>query len=143
MKKILLGAFSVVSIAGLVACGAAPDEVSQTVDGEAPMETEAAPTMTDETPMDSEMSVETPTTMDTESVEGAAMSDSELEAAIEDNLATLYPDTQFEVTSESGVVIIAGDIPTQEEADYIADWVSEINGVTDVEVMPSEAETMP
>jgi len=71
------------------------------------------------------------------------VSDSDLEMNIQDKLTTLYPETTFEVTSESGAVTIAGDLPSEEEANYIAEWITEIDGVTDVEVIAPEAETTP
>ncbi len=140
MKKVLFGVLSVVSLAGLVACGSAAnsiDEVSENPTGETSLDTGSEPTMTDEMPVDTEMPADT---TDKTPVEASEVSDSDLEMSIQENLATLYPDTPFEVTSEAGAVTIAGDVPSQEEADYIADWVSEIEGVTEVEVVPSEAE---
>ncbi len=144
MKKIFLGSLSVVSLVGLVACGNPASSVNddlQASEGEPSLEIESDPTMTDPAPTEPDMSVETPEADLMEPVESTEVSDGELEMTIQENLATLYPETSFDVTSEAGVVTIAGDIPTQEEADYIADWVSEMNGVTEVEVMPSEAET--
>ncbi len=141
MKKILFGALGVVSLAGLVACGQpanSVDELSEAPSSEASLDAEADPTMTDD--MSSEMDMPTETTEKTP-VGVTEVGDSELEMTIQENLATLYPDTPFEVTSEAGAVTIAGDIPTQEEAEYIADWVSEISGVTEVEVVAPETET--
>jgi osmotically-inducible protein OsmY len=140
MKNILFGVLGVVSLAGLVACGApatSDNEVSEAPMGATSLDTETDPTMADEMPADSGMETGT---MEGTPAETAEISDGELETTIQDNLATLYPDTTFEVTSEAGAVTIAGNIPTQEEADYIADWVSEIKGVTEVEVLPSEGE---
>jgi hyperosmotically inducible protein len=140
MKKILFGALSVVSLTGLVACGsptANADGVSEMPTDEMALDAEANPNMAEEAPAKAEMPADVTDGM---AGEASAVSDSDLEMTIQENLATLYPDTPFDVTSEAGVVTIAGNIPTQEEADYIADWVSEIKGVTEVEVVPSEGE---
>jgi len=141
MKKILFGALSVVSLTGLVACGsptANADGVSEMPTDETALDAEANPTLTEEAaPAEAEMPADMTDGM---AAEGSAVSDSDLEMTIQENLATLYPDTPFEVTSDAGTVTIAGNIPTQEEADYIADWVSEIKGVTEVEVVPSAGE---
>ena len=136
MKNVLFGILGVASLAGLVACGA-PTANSTNEGSEAPMDDislEAAPdpATTDDRPMNTP--AETP-------VDATTVSDRDLEMIIRDNLATLYPETTFDVTALAGAVTIAGAIPTQEEADYIADWVAEIEGVTDVEVMPSEGTT--
>jgi osmotically-inducible protein OsmY len=129
MKKALFGVLSVISLAGLVACGApveSVDETSEIPSGET--QTEMAEAM----PAEGDMAAET-----------IEVSDSDLEVNIQEKLATLYPDTAFDVSSESGAVTIVGELPSEEEADYIAEWVTEIDGVTDVEVMAPEAETTP
>jgi osmotically-inducible protein OsmY len=129
MKKALFGVLSVISLAGLVACGApveSVDETSEIPSGETQTE------MAEEMPAEGDMAAAT-----------IEVSDSDLEVNIQEKLATLYPDTAFDVSSESGAVTIVGELPSEEEADYIAEWVTEIDGVTDVEVMAPEAETTP
>jgi hypothetical protein len=135
MKKTLFGVLSVLSLAGLVACGAPVESVDET--SEIPSG-ETQPEMAEEMPVEGDMPA-----IEGTSVEPMEVSDSDLEMNIQDKLATLYPDTAFEVTSESGAVTIVGELPSEEEADYIAEWVTEIDGVTDVEVMAPEAETTP
>jgi len=137
MKKALFGVLSVLSLAGLVACGAPVESVGETSTSEI-SGGETQPEMAEEMPAAGDM----PATEGTP-VEAMEVSDSDLEMNIQDKLTTLYPETTFEVTSESGAVTIVGDLPSEEEANYIAEWITEIDGVTDVEVIAPEAETTP
>jgi osmotically-inducible protein OsmY len=140
MKKVLFGLLGVVSMAGLVACGDPANsagELSESPETEATMDTEVDQ-MAPEEMAPEELPVDGTTPMELPDV-----SDSDIEMTIQDSLTTLYPDSQFEVESEAGNVTIAGDITSPEEAEYIAEWVTEIEGVTSVDVLAPEDEQLP
>lgn len=122
---------------GTVACGNTTEDtatLSETPDATAPAETlpgetdpAAAPTET--APMEEGAAMG----------EGAAVSDTDIEAAVLESLQAQYPENTFEVESEAGNVTVSGDIATPEEIDAIRNQVALMPGVTSVEVMPSDA----
>lgn len=135
MKKVFFGLLSVISLAGLVACGDPANSAGDlseapATDGEM-LEDEATQAAPEGMPVEGKPALEIP-----------EISDSDIEMAVQEDLVTLYPDTIFEVESTAGVVTISGDIAPQ-DVDYITEIVSEMDGVTSVDVQTVGPATLP